>query len=287
MNDLFDVVGSSSMLGGGKATKARGNGATNKPGGAGDGGAGAAARSGHNDVDSVPLGVVGRVVRALACAALVAAQLSGSFSVMDQRDNDHFIRYARSILETQPRDAIVIVGFDQTWTSTRYLQRCEGVRPDVTLLHASMMAFEWFYDQRNATPGVVFPSTHLVGENTPGHKRGEGFTLVQFIDANIDHRPVCVAGNTKFNAWKDLFGDVPMGLYRMLHRGKLPRGPDVRRFFDTMIASWVKVDQLVRPFPDEAKYDEEVSAFAHARHIACVTSTGWFEVSHSHPATCA
>lgn len=42
------------------------------------------------------------------------------------------------------QDAILVVKGDVITNSIRYLQRCEGYRPDVQHLDQSMMTYEWF-----------------------------------------------------------------------------------------------------------------------------------------------
>ncbi len=37
---------------------------------------------------------------------------------------------------------------DLDWNSVRYLQHCEGIRPDVTLLSLQLMPFPWFIGQQ-------------------------------------------------------------------------------------------------------------------------------------------
>jgi hypothetical protein len=49
----------------------------------------------------------------------------------DQSSNTLFRSYALSILETLPPNALLLINYDQQWTSVRYLQECEGVREDV------------------------------------------------------------------------------------------------------------------------------------------------------------
>lgn len=70
------------------------------------------------------------------------------------------------------------------WTATRYLQACEGLRPDVQLFNSAVMSFAWFAAQRHLYPSVTFPGTHLVGHMTAPHAAG-GFSLADFFAANL------------------------------------------------------------------------------------------------------
>ena len=52
--------------------------------------------------------------------------------------------YGAMHLEKLPANAILIVKGDVITNSIRYLQRCEGMRPDVQHLDQSMMTYKWF-----------------------------------------------------------------------------------------------------------------------------------------------
>ena len=102
---------------------------------------------------------------------------------LDNSRNDVIARYGRALLEPLPPNAILITGYDFQWTSTRYLQACEGLRPDVAVFNAPVMSFGWFASAQRAYPRVAFPGSHLVGHLTASHAAG-GFSLADFIAAN-------------------------------------------------------------------------------------------------------
>lgn len=123
--------------------------------------------------------------RVMICFFLVGAQLGTWFSLCDQSDSWYIHNYATAILDPLPSKATLFVNFDLQWTALRYLQQCERQRPDVTLLHLSMMSYGWFAKKHDDYPHLRFPGSHI----SPFGSRGTGFTLADFLDANSDkHR---------------------------------------------------------------------------------------------------
>lgn len=171
------------------------------------------------------------VVRTLlhaACLALIPFQLATWHSLCDQSSAWYIRDYASALLDPLPRDAVLIVNFDLQWTSLRYLQRCEQRRPDVTVLHLSMMSYAWFASKHGQYPSLTFPGSRLVpfggavrasSLSCASHGCGgecwwlsarsvvltmrvsgwlarlqsDGFTLASFLDANYD--PLHVDGS--------------------------------------------------------------------------------------------
>ena len=70
----------------------------------------------------------------------------------------------------------------------RYMQACEAVRTDVTVLNLSMMTFKWWQSKRALYPEIKWPGTHYTKENTLEWQSG-AFTIGEFLDANIDRFP--------------------------------------------------------------------------------------------------
>lgn len=77
--------------------------------------------------------------------------------VLDMRENTHFAAYAKAVLSPLPPGAVLLVNYDQQWTSVRYLQICEGYRTDVTAMQLSMMTYPWFQHKRALYPNLNFP----------------------------------------------------------------------------------------------------------------------------------
>lgn len=75
------------------------------------------------------------MVLSVAAFFLPMIQYQQNLPVSDQSTNDHFRNYAMSILEPLPSNSLLLINYDQQWTSIRYLQECEGIRNDVTSIN--------------------------------------------------------------------------------------------------------------------------------------------------------
>jgi hypothetical protein len=119
---------------------------------------------------------------------------------VDQSDNYYFDYYAKSIVENLPPNSLLIINYDQQWTSVRYLMECEGLRPDVVTMNLSMMSFLWWESKKLVYDGFVeFPGTHYAKKGSVGHTAFNGFTFEELLEANIDKFPGGVYLGGKLN----------------------------------------------------------------------------------------
>lgn len=130
----------------------------------------------------------------------------------------YFADYARAILEPLPADALLLINYDQQWTSLRYAQVCERVRPDVTILQLSMMTYEWWQTKRHLYPQIVWPGTYYTKEGTVAWAQG-AFTVHEFIKANYEAFPMFLGGKLSFadQGYKDRFEFIPHGLVARIY----------------------------------------------------------------------
>ena len=90
--------------------------------------------------------------------------------------------YAKLLLESLPKHAVLLSSTDINWNTVRYLQICEGKRPDVTHLSLQLMPYPWFQRQHSLYP-VNFPpiSTNV---NTNKASRENQELILSFLRAN-------------------------------------------------------------------------------------------------------
>jgi len=143
------------------------------------------------------------------------------YSMSDQSTNDYFHKYAMSILEPLPANSLLLINYDQSWTSIRYMQECEGVRGDITSINLSMMTFEWWQTKHPLYQNVSFPGTHYTKGNTLPWLNG-GFAFSEFIDANVKQfgSNIFIGGRLNFEdpSFDEKYEEEPFGLVRRIGR---------------------------------------------------------------------
>ncbi len=92
--------------------------------------------------------------------------------------NDHQVRLAAaSVMPELPANALVLTPGDHSIFSLWYFQHVEGIRPDLILVDANLLAFNWY----RAQLAVRYPELKgLLGDNLP---------LFKVLNAQI--RPFC------------------------------------------------------------------------------------------------
>ncbi|GMH92033.1 hypothetical protein TL16_g12228 [Triparma laevis f. inornata] len=190
-------------------------------------------------------------------AIIFVYTVSTNYSKVDLSDDIWFDYYARSVLENLPKNSLLVINYDQQWTSVRYLQECEGVRSDVISINLSMMSYMWWKTKVPIYEGIVnFPGTNYVSPRL----KGTGFTWKELLDANIDkfEGGIYLGGNLNYKEddYLDKYEIVPWGLSKRFTKGgELTTGTGFLQWVDT---SREKIHSLTTTFatlPDTTKYD--------------------------------
>ncbi len=137
---------------------------------------------------------------------IVSLQCGINFRTQDQHDNRMLEKYGLAILEPLPKNALYLTKGDADSYVLKYLQYCEGNRPDVVLLDRSMLTHSWMKNNIEKNfPTVVVPGSAL----------NVGYDLKAFIDSNIDHFPIysdpMIPDEEDMKSWTDSYETIPFG----------------------------------------------------------------------------
>lgn len=169
---------------------------------------------------------------------LVYLQFRKWYFLSDQSDSYYFNNYATALLSPLPPNSLLLINYDMQWTSVRYMQKCEGLRPDITVINLSMMTYSWFQYKRHLYPNITFPAGFHSYQNSPSVRAGLAFTLSEFVQANLHMMPIYLSGKLSFqdSVFDQLYEHVPIGLVsRILAKENLPKG-DI--YAQTVANSW-------------------------------------------------
>lgn len=126
------------------------------------------------------------------CLLYGVVQLASNFDSYNHRNNFSLYTHGANILETFPKNSIVMLNGDINNNLLKYAQQCEGIRPDLRLLSLQLMTWNWFVRmQKDYYPGVIFPGTHY-HVNQPG-----SFPLRKFLDKNYKKFKIYLCGPFK------------------------------------------------------------------------------------------
>lgn len=101
----------------------------------------------------------GRQVGLVASAALVLLTLAFNYSSSDESRNTYVEDMTRNTLNGLPKNAVIFSSLWDFWVAgSFYLQRVEGLRPDVLVIDQELMRRSWYLDQlENNHPGFTAP----------------------------------------------------------------------------------------------------------------------------------
>ncbi|XP_036054970.1 transmembrane protein 260 isoform X2 [Onychomys torridus] len=154
-----------------------------------------------------------RYLEWLSAALFVAYQIYSNYSICDQRNNNVIHQFAQNLLDSMPRDAIILLRGDLPGNSLRYLHYCEGLRPDVSLVDQEMMTYEWYLPKMaRHLPGVHFPGDRWNPVEGVLSSGVVTFNLYHFLEMNKQKETfVCIGIHEGDPTWKTNYSLWPWG----------------------------------------------------------------------------
>lgn len=202
--------------------------------------------------------VGGLIVMATTILAIVLGfnQYSRNFFANDQRDNMFFNQYASAVLSPLPSNSILLINYDQQWTSVRYMQLCENYRTDITAIQLSMMTYQWFQTKTRLYRNITFPGSYLSHANSQRLVTDKAFTLLQFLQAN-KNKSIYLGGKLIHPdpALSQQYDLQPVGLVSLFT--PLDKEPHASFYRKQAIKSWREVLNALPMLPNVTKYPEE------------------------------
>jgi hypothetical protein len=145
----------------------------------------------------------------VVCGAVVT-----NFATEDQHNNTVFSDYGRELFRPLPQMALVWTRGDLVTNVMRYLQQCEGQRPDVRLLDRELSRKPWM----NRLVNYRFPDVSIPG--TFYGPRIGGYDARQFFDANVNQFKIFVSLDADIfesdRSWDKDYAMRPRGSFREL-----------------------------------------------------------------------
>lgn len=74
---------------------------------------------------------------------LLSGQIGSNYQARDESSNRYIANFGEALLRGLPKDSILLLYGDLPGNAARYVQWCDGFRPDVRLIDLEMMTFEW------------------------------------------------------------------------------------------------------------------------------------------------
>lgn len=174
----------------------------------------------------------------LVALSAVYLQYQKWLFLSDQSEAYYFRNYATALVSHLPPNSILLINYDMQWTSVRYMQKCEGLRPDIVLINLSMMTYSWFQYKLHLYPNITFPGGFHYYENSPQVIAKQAFTLSDFVSSNVDQWPIFFSGKLTFHdtLFEKTYEHIPLGLVSRI----LPKdqADENAAYADEAIRSW-------------------------------------------------
>lgn len=187
---------------------------------------------------------------------LLLALISSLLPFKDLKSPTRVIHaFGYNILNSVEKNAVVLAGSDTSVNVLGYLQQIEHVRPDVVLLASNLLYASWYVEQmKKMYPDVTIPFLKMDNDFN---------TLAQFVDANLEKRPIYMVG---------IMHDLPEfdSSYQFINTGIVTKivktNLNLSAHLNFVEALWKSYDlsDLTRPFSSTTFEKETVSIYASA-----------------------
>ncbi len=147
-----------------------------------------------------------------------AYMLMANFGSCDQNDNWAAREYGENVITFAPSGSLLILGSWDMFSPAVYLQTCEGVRPDITLVDFSLLKRSWYVEQ-------------LVRRGIPLGKSADRFLeQVAPFESGEKYDPAALQGafeamiDSLIHNWRGaVYAFVPEDFFRRKYKG-IPEG---------------------------------------------------------------
>ena len=173
-----------------------------------------------------------RLAAAFLAIAVPLGLAVANFREMDQRGHTFFRDYGQALLDSLPRNAVLLLTSDEAIGSVRYLQQIDGYRRDVSVLPTGQLASPWF----RALAARHFPNLTLPSPGTDGR-----FTCLEFLDRNLPSTRIFIVNKIPWLATlEEAYSPIPVGLAdEVLPKKTLP---PFETWVDEGLASFARFD---------------------------------------------
>lgn len=148
------------------------------------------------------------------------------FPVLNKSIDGNVIQlFGQNILDSLPKNAILLSHTDLDWNSVRYLRECENKRGDITHLSLQIMPYPWFRKQRSHYPNINFPNTNFHGVSTDRMSEGNAILIDTFLASNAAANGTVYIVMQAINEmeigdggiWRDKYALIPWGTLYQVH----------------------------------------------------------------------
>lgn len=152
---------------------------------------------------------------------LAMTQLGLNFKSSDQSKDTLFYEFGKNLIERIPSGSVYLPFGDLDFFTTLYLQKCEGLRPDLIILSQGRLSRSWYINRIR----LEYPRLHF--SEYP-------FSLIEFFNQNINNLPIFISSRQPGLAiWESDYEAVPIGFSdQIIKKTQIPLISDLQKNID-------------------------------------------------------